>query len=377
MTRRTVFTFMFFLFSLSSIHTQSGPAQSRPWWLSLEQGKLFFRNGAYGDALMAFEDARRGRLEVFSRMEDNMILALSTPELRWYGDSLDRMETYCAERNIYQVTEALRELYYRYPKDRLNNSIRRALEEIDHLKSYPEAEFWLGETYRAEGELGLALKQYQKAYSLRSLLEAPEFDLEILYKTVEVHRIRQEYQEMENVALEILRSPGRDILWAGEAEGFARASMMRILENEGIGRFLTLYRYNNFQVERAHRFLGFYYYDSSRHNQSAEHLMFAFLIQNTLIIEEVIRQQFDFTFTTLDNLMEAISRKPDVQSYLDETQYYRTMYFLGTSLYATGKLLPARQIWNFLASRPDAGEWRNRARSQLQSPYIDRARESP
>jgi len=352
-------------------------AQAKPWWLSLEQGKLFFRNGEYGDALNSFEDARRTRMEVYARLEDNLVLALSTPELRWYGDSLDRIETYCAQQHIDKVTEALNELYYRYPKDSLNNSVKQALDQIDRLKSYPEAEFWLGETYRAEGELDLAIKQYQKAYDLRALLETPDFDLEILYKMVEVYRIQQKYQEMENCALDILNSPGRDVLWAGDAQNFARTSMMRILENEGIGRFFTLYRYDNYQVERAHRFLGFYYYTSSRHNQAAEHLMFAFLIQNTMLMEEIIRQQYDFSFTTLDALMEAIARRPDLKQYLQDTEYFRTAYFLGTSLYATGKLLPARQLWTFLANTADAGEWQTRSRQQLQSPYIDMAQQMP
>ena len=372
MFKRNFIGCVFFFFSLFAI-----TAQSTPWWLSLELGKQYFRNGAYGNAQMAFEDARRTRLEVFSRMEDDFILVLSAPELRRLGDSLDRVETYCIERRLDTAVNVLDELYYRYPKDQLGNSVQRALNEIDRLKAYPEAEFWLGETYRAEGELSLALKQYQIAYSERELLETPGFDLEILYKIVEIHRIRQEYQEMENRALEILKSPGLDILWAGEAEGFARAAMMRILENEGIGRFLTLYRYNNIPAERAHRFLGLYYYASSRHNQAAEHLMFAFLIQNTVLIEEVIRQQFDYTFSNLDFLMDSLQRRPDLLAYLDQTEYFRTLYYLGASLYATGKLLPARQIWTFLAGRTEAGEYRIRARDQLLNPYIDMAVEMP
>jgi tetratricopeptide (TPR) repeat protein len=350
-------------------------AQSSPWWLSLEQGKQYFRNGSYGAALLAFEDARRIRWDRFSRMESDLILALSTPELRRFGDSLDRVEAYSIEYRYDTAAQALRELYFHYPKELLEGSVLRVLEEIDRHKAYPEAEFWLGEAYRAEGELGMALRQYQKAYDERSLLETPGFAVEILYKMVEIHRIRQEYQEMENRALEILRDSDRDALWAGES--FARASMARIMENDGISRLLTLYRYNNIQVEKAHRLLGFFYYASNRHNQAAEHLMFVFLIQNTVLIEEVMRRDYDFTFSTLDALMEAMQRRPDLWLFIEETEYFRTLYYLATSLYATGKLLPARQIWTFLSSRPEAREWQARAQSQLLSPFIDRAIESP
>ncbi|MDR0313382.1 MAG: hypothetical protein LBI14_07270 [Treponema sp.] len=370
-----IFLFSLFIFLFSLLSSLSLHAQSNPWWLSLEQGKQYFRNGAYGAALLAFEDARRIRWDRFSRMESDLIIALSTPALRRFGDSLDGVEAYCIEYRQDTAAQALRELYYYYPKELLGGSVLRVLEEIDRHKAYPEAEFWLGETYRAEGELGIALRQYQKAYDQRALLETPDFEVEILYKMVEIHRIRQEYQEMENRALEILRDSGRDALWAGES--FARASMARIMENDGISRFLTLYRYNNIQVEKAHRLLGFFYYSSNRHTQAAEHLMFVFLIQNTVLIEEVMRRDYDFTFSTLDALMEAMQRRPDLWLFMEEIEYFRTLYYLATSLYATGKLLPARQIWTFLSSRQEAREWRVRAQSQLVNPFIDRAIESP
>jgi tetratricopeptide (TPR) repeat protein len=352
---------------------------SQSWWYTLEQGKLFFRNGSYGDALIAFEDARRQRIAQFSRLEDNFILMLSMPEVRRLGDSLEYIERYISERRENAAAAALEELYYRVPKETLDGSVSRALKELDRLKSYPEAEYWLGETYRAEGELGLALRQYEKAWSERGLLEVPGFETEILYKITELHRIRGNYQEMERRANELIEGAGadgvpRDSLWAGSAKGSSnqiRAAMARILENEGVGRFLTLYRHSNTDTERAHRLLGFFYYSSSRYTQAMEHLMFAFLIQNSVLIEEVIRRDYDYTFSTLENLMIAIQRRPELAAFMEETEYYRTIYYLATSLYASGKTRPASQLWAFLAGSNNAGEWGNRAKRNP-VPYIER-----
>jgi tetratricopeptide (TPR) repeat protein len=353
--------------------------ETRPWWYTLEEGKRFFRDGAYGNALMAFDDARRARAAQFSRMEQDMINLLSLPEVRRLGDSLERVEAYISEKKQPAAAAALAELYPRLPKASLGGSVSRVLEGLDRLKAYPDAEYWLGETYRAEGELGLALRQYQAAYARRDLLEAPAFEVEILYKMVDVHRLRMEYQEMEREAREILEGtdPGgkvRDSLWAQE---FSRAAMTRILENDGVSRFLTLYRYHNIPVERAHRLLGFFYFSSSRHLPAAEHLMFAFLIQNTVIIEEVIRGRYDFTFTTLAALMEEIRHKMRFEDFMEETEYFRTAYYLGSALFAAGKQKPARELWDFLASTPEAGEWRVRSLSQIRSPYIEKAQETP
>lgn len=360
---------------------------TQPYWFTLERGKRLFRSGAYGDALIAFEDARRERQAVYTRMERAFIDLLSLPEVRRLGDSLEQVERFFAEG--YQVNAAaalddiLGELYYRVPRASLEGSVNRALEQLGHLKNYPEAEYWIGETYRVEGELGIALRQYQKAYEQRAFLENPGFDTEILYKMIDIHRIRQEYTEMEKRALEIIEgiSPGgspRDLLWFEDADTFTRSAMTRILENDGIDRFLTLYRYSNPPVERAHRLLGFYYYTSGRHNRAAEHLMFAFLIQNTVLIEEIIRNQFDFTYTTLDVLMAEILRRPALAAYIDETEYYKTLYYLGAALYgSTGRLNPAASFWTFLSRQPQAGEWRGRAQRQLRSPFVERAQEMP
>lgn len=357
------------------------PAQ--PYWYILEQGKLHFRNAEYGKALLAFEDARRVRGDRFARMEQDMILVMSLPDVRRLGDDLGLLETYIARQKHSQAAAALDELYYHIPRERFENSANNVLRELDRLKAYPEAEYWLGETYKAEGEPALALNQYKKALAAWDRLETPAFASEILYKAAEAHRYRQEYQEMEKRLLEVLNgsdTPGggpRDSLWTEKNRQFNRSSMTRIMENEGIGRFLTLYRYDNTRVEKAHRLLGFYYYASSRHVSAAEHLRFAFLIQNTVLINEIKKRNYDFTFTTLDDIMAAVRGRPDIDAWMDETKYYRTVYYLASSLFASGKIVRAMELWTFLANRAEAGEWRARSQTQLQSPYIDLVIELP
>ncbi|MDR2029310.1 MAG: hypothetical protein LBP93_07215, partial [Treponema sp.] len=357
MKRKAALGFLAFLLSCALGWTQG--AEGRPYWFTMERGKLYFRNGAYGDALVAFEDARMQRRALYTRMEQDLIDLLSLPEVRRLGDSLDRVETYIAERNQPGAAKALEELYYRLPKGDLGGSARTALEQLGRLKDYPEAEYWIGETYRAEGELGIALRQYQKAYEQRALLETPGFEVEILYKIADLHRIRQEYIEMEQRLLEIAEGnsregPPRDSLWSGESGIFTRTAMLRTIENDGVNRFLTLYRYNNTVVERAHRLLGFFYYASGRHGRAAEHLLFAFLIQNTVFIEELLRNRFDFAFSSLDALMDEALRRPALPAYMEEVEYYKTIYYLGAALYASGKLAPAREFWNFLYRHPAA-----------------------
>jgi tetratricopeptide (TPR) repeat protein len=373
--------------------------QAIPWWLSLEYGKQRFRNGEYGAALILFEDARRDRRAMYEQMERDFINFLSLNEVRRIGDSLDRIERYSYDRYFTAASAALEELYFRVPKSSFNNSALAALEAFDRLKNFPEAEFWIGEVFRVEGELPLALSQYRRAYSMRDTLEDPGFSTTILYKIADVHRIRQEYNEMERTLLTIINE--FDVLWSNAASAdasrisgnasasnetrlpymqasasFARAGMTRILQEQGIGRFLEMYRYNNGVVEEAHRQLGFYYVVRGRAG-AQPHLMFSFLIQNTTIIEELRRRRFDFVFTDLQSLMEEVNSNELLLSYIDEVEYFKTAYYLGAALFRNGHRPVALSFWSFLATQPQAGEWHSRAIMQLQNPRVETIVERP
>ena len=97
-----------------------------------------------------------------------------------------------------------------------------------------------------------------------------------------------------------------------------------------------------------------------------------------MLIEEIIRTRFDFAFSTLDALMEETPRRPALLSYIEEVEYYKTLYYLGASLNGSGRLPPARELWDFLSRRGAlAGEWSVRGAAQLRSPFLERALEMP
>ena len=340
-----------------------------PWWITLEEGKRYFRTGAYGEALRYFEDARESRKTYYAKMERDLITVLSLHTVRRLRDDLGLLEKYIEREFRVDAADALKELYYRVPKGSLNNSSNAALAQLSRLKNYPEAEFWLGEVYRMEGEFGISLSQYQKAYEQRALLENPEFDREILYRIAGLRQVRREYTEMSKVLEDILK---KDTLWSRES--FNRSNMLRSLETNGVNRFLVLFRHNEPYVEKAHRTMGFYYYNSGRHERSVENLLFAFLIQNSVVIDALLHSRYNYTFASLSDLMNDIARRRDLLAYLEEIEYFKTMYFLANSLYAVNRRNVARELWIFLRDNA-SGEWRSRALSQLSNPRLDQISE--
>ena len=363
---RPVYVLLFFL--LSFLPLVPADAQQRrldPWWITLEEGKRSFRTGSYGNALKFFEDARENRRRYYEKMERDLITVLSIPEVRRLGDYLDHLEIYIEREFRRDAADALGELFYRVPKRTLNNSSRAALAALGRLKNYPEAEYWIGEVYRMEGEFGIALAQYQKAYNDRELMENPGFGIEILYRIADIRRLRREHGEMARALDDILKA---DAFWSRES--FNRSNLLRSLENNGINRFLLLFRHNEPAMEKAHRYLGLYYYESGRHDAATGHLLFAFLIQNSFIINAMIQSQYNYSFTSLESLMNDISRRRDLLGYVEETEYYKTLFFLANSLYGINRRAPAREIWTFLRDNT-RGEWQGRAASQLANPRLD------
>jgi tetratricopeptide (TPR) repeat protein len=342
--------------------------RERHWWFTLETGKNLFRQGAYGEALTAFQDARNERRELYSKMERDLIILFSLPEVRRMNDSLELIEQYIAERGQLDAAAALNELYYRVGRAGLHNSTQAALEHLDRFKSYPEADYWIGETYRLMGENEIALRQFEAALLAVDRMENPSFAVEIRYRIADIERLRQRYDEMEHQLLTILE---RDALWVQDDSNFIREAMARTIENSGINRFLRMYRHKNTGTEKAHRLLGLHFYDSGQYEKALPHLTFAFLIQNTTIIDEIIAEQFDFGFTNLEDMVDAFARRPEIKNYLREVDFYKTVYYLAAALYDSDSTAPARELWTFLSASDEAGEWRQRARSQLRSPFID------
>jgi hypothetical protein len=380
---------LFFPILLLVLGVGSVFAQNNTWWYTLEHGKQMFRRGDYGNALIAFGDAKRQRRMMYERMERDFIDLLSLHEVRRLGDSLDLVERYIRDNGHVGASDALRELYYRFPKENFRNSASAALAALSSLKEYPEADHWIGETYMVEGELNLALGQYQKVHENRNLLANPGFAIELLYRIATIRRARQEYNEMERVLLSILSA---DRMWAGknlehdpaitrpldhEGDSFIKQSMIRTLESQGLNQFIIRYRYNSTEFESAHKQLGLYYYQSGRHAWAQEHLMFAFLIQNSVILDELKRTRFNYEFTTLEALSDEMNWNRVLTDYAEKKEYYKTAYYLAASLYATGKANSARGIWNFLATQSRAGEWQSRAMTQLRNPHIEKPLEMP
>jgi tetratricopeptide (TPR) repeat protein len=287
------------------------------------------------------------------------------------NDSLDRITVFAQERHYVAANNAFAELFFHIPREELHGSASASLDMFDSLKAYPEAEFWIGEVYRVEGSVSIAIKQYERALSMAAAdrLADPALETEMLFRLASFQKMNGNYNEMERRLRQVLE---HDTLWSEDPSSFVKTAMQRTLENEGVDHFLAMYRYKNPVTEKAHRLLAEYLYQSGRHIRAAEHYLFAWLIAGSTVIEAYQSTLIaDFKFTSLSAVTADLARRPDITAYMDEAEYYKTAYYLGASLYGAGRQNAARNIWSYLAGEVNAREWRVRAQQQLRNPSID------
>lgn len=356
--------------SAASAFTQA----ASPYWMTLEQGKRLYRDGLYGDALIKFEDAVRDRQDLYARSEQDLIAALSLPEVRRLGDSLQRVEEYIDSHHLIDARRALDELFRVKTRESFNDSVKGALDAFDPLELYPEGYFWMAQVLRVEGELEVALPLYQKALRYEALLEIPDEAREIRYILADIHATRREYNEMESRLLEILDG---DQLWASSRDAFTRDAMLKTLANEGIDRFLLLYRNQAAAAYRAHRDLGLYYYRTGRHDRAVRQLTFAFLIGASTAIDELRRSDHEFSFGRFSAVLDAARGREQIRNFFTDTDFYKTMYYLGAAFYANGNRKTAAEFWTLVSTRDAAGEWRGRSQRQLASPSVELPTKAP
>jgi tetratricopeptide (TPR) repeat protein len=347
-----------------------------PYWLLLERGKQYYRSKEYGKALIAFEDAKRNKDELYLRMQKDFIEFLSADEVRRLGDSISKISLYLKDKPNKRISDIIAEVQFNFSDSVIQDSAKKIISLFDIMRLYPEAEYWIGEVYREEGELTIALEQYNRALSQQTVVGPNEFTTQIRYRIAEMYHILGNYPQYEKTLIDIA---SKDSLWNGDArsEVFIRTAMFKTLTQDGVNRFLTLYRHDGTKFENSHRFLGFYYYATGRYDKAVEHLAYAFLIQNTILIKEYQIREYGYVFKDYAQFINGVARYPDLETYMQDVDYYKTTYYLAAALYATGQRTTAFYLWTILTKTNRAGEWQKRSQLQIKKPYIEPVNERP
>lgn len=197
---------------------------------------------------------------------------------------------------------------------------------------YPEAYAGLARVYYREGDLTLARRYYELALEQASSLDIPDEEYAL---QLELAAMLEQSGQSRDVRDILLRVINRDPVFSEDDGGGQRRAMRAQLYDEGLNRVLVLYRLDFPQALEAHREYARYLLEqesSDETNRAIEHLLFAVVEIGGRAVEAIIDREFDYQFTTIADLLLTARRYPEVQRYLDETDFVSLLLQLAAAL---------------------------------------------
>jgi tetratricopeptide (TPR) repeat protein len=213
---------------------------------------------------------------------------------------------------------------------------REAIEKRAYF--YPEAEILIGDVFEAEGNIELAIEQYEKALENAKQLYIQDEKYEVYYKLAELYdngylsgigtNPEQKYREILETILE------DDEEYTDAAESNLGDALVNTLEEDGFDRLVILYRLNSDFSLEAHSRFGRIHLDNGEYKQAALHFIFVVLSVISKAIEELQFHDPEYEFESSESFFEACTRYDLIQNYFEETSLFSNMAALGDAVAA-------------------------------------------
>ena len=271
------------------------------------------------------------------------------------------------EKEIYELPSWLILEYSRkaYGENELGVALRYAREAIEKEgRFYPEAEILIGDVFRAESNIELAERQYEKALKNSRQLYVLNDKYRILYKLADIRSDRKP-EEYEQTLQQILED---DELYIRAVTTDLGTKMVTMLLDEGLDKLLVLYRLESYHSLRAHSELGRLYSEQGKWEKAVLHFIFSVVTIFSRCIEEYKIYDPEYIFEDADVLFNSTKRYAAIQEYINETSLFRNMYYLGINLLNLGADAgTVREIWETARMHTDNERLKNTLDTELQN----------
>lgn len=281
------------------------------------------------------------------------------------------------------------------------------LDAVELQREYPEAEFWLGRVYEAQGQIILAEEQYRRAIELAIYLRVPQDLTLIQYRLARLllNQGQERALEAESILYGIANSGG-----ASSRSGILleHQYIARLTEG-GIDELVFLYRDDLGGSLEARKLLGEIAWKRGNYRSALLHSMRAALSILTTAAERYRSMHSDWRFD-IDAAKDVQNPDRDVRfpgrsdgagrlimlayeedgplvEWMEAAGLWPVLYLLSVSLYAEGFENIAASIWELMVVRDSpggthspriqAGHWGVLAGEQLKRPFISADSLSP
>ncbi len=365
-------------------------------WLEYRNGRRLFDERRFGEALESFKKATEFRKARFTEAAEGIRVIIARPGLSVRPrDSLSALiETLALNDIIKSDLESIKEksggsllkeveylstrslsfeflsflgsvdaVYRRIGSAAIGNSIQILQTKAAQLQSYPEAEFWIGKAFLAEGETRLAELQFRRALDSSEVMEVPQDRFLVAESLAEVYRAEGRMKDYETA----LRDVADSSELFSKSKANLRSAIERTLAGEGFDTFMGLYRLGEEFPLGAYSKLGAFYLENGR-PVAAIYLAASANIVLTKALAAIRSGEPDYAYPGLAQMLAKIDSDSEARRYVRGTELYRDLVLLGEALSAEGYRENAKDIWRAVAERAGIEPWNRRAAEDFARP---------
>ena len=186
MKRYFVFISLFLLSIFSFSQNMKKPDYVHNYERIYDEALVAYDSGLYGDALNLAEKAKNARKYTVNYEIFTLENALKASDVKKKGDSLEDILKILEEREDFDAISIIKRNFFKYGKERFDDSKESLLSFIRSNAAFPEADALIGKIYCLEGEYELAYKYYFQAYENERNLDIKDEKYSILYELANV-----------------------------------------------------------------------------------------------------------------------------------------------------------------------------------------------
>lgn len=202
---------------------------------------------------------------------------------------------------------------------------------------FPEAMAGMARVHRAAGDTTLSKRYFLRALDDAHHLIIPDQEYALRLELARLYELSGTEQDMRNRRIQLEAIVAQDPIFSRTEDTQRRDAMVDLLYRNGLNRVLVLYRLDFPQSLEAHRRLGQMLLDARSaddRERAVEHLLFVVVEIAGRAVEALIDIQFDFTFTSVEDLLSVASRHRDVSRYLENARFLPALRDLADALEA-------------------------------------------
>ncbi|NIZ19408.1 tetratricopeptide repeat protein [Entomospira culicis] len=241
------------------------------------------------------------------------------------------------------------------------------------LGQHSEAEYLIGLIYMKEGLPLLAERSLKNALLYAyTAEERADYGLAL----ANLYYRMQDYPAMEQQLEDVIFGLPYDdeaIAFRQTLTGQMRQAR-QIMLKEGIDRVAELYRWQGLHHDIAVEMLALYAYNHDTYvgyGRAVELFTYSTILKVGVLVNQLMVYDPSYRFSTLEDLLVQAKRYPSMQIYIDNVDFYRTIFFLAASLYAYEKSDVSKILWNGLRLQSSTSPWIRRAALRFRQPMIE------